>query len=100
MARKATHDKPIIPAHIQQLSFNVTCDICKKRKREIWKKYKKIVCWQCGNGFLAKTTSRPFKPMMLAALALMLVMLAGCQTSKARIEIQCAGQSVKCEFRR
>jgi hypothetical protein len=98
MPRQRIHDKPIIPAHILQLSFKVECDICHKQKKEIWKKYKKNVCWQCGNGFIAKMTSRPFKALCAIAL---LLFITGCALPReATLEARIAGQVVRCEVRK
>jgi hypothetical protein len=61
----------------------------------------RVCCYECVVTEAKTTTSRPFKAMCSAALALALLVICGCQAPREfRAEAQVCGQVVKCEIRK
>jgi hypothetical protein len=77
------------------------CKPCGAMTKMRSKKHKKVVCYECALRETKATTRRPYAAM-LAALALLLVVCAGCQSAprQADVHIKIAGQEVVMNFKR
>lgn len=89
---------PIVKRDGKRIPPNpVRCNRCRVLVDQLDDRYQTAICLGCGrkDDKVKMLTSK-----RMAMLATLLVLLGGCQASRATIDVRVAGQTVKCEFRK